>query len=97
MSNDRVVDLHGLEALIAQKPTIREVVAVEVIRVTYYQGLGTPDDPGREVCSYYTKAGQLIGDHDPYNAPTLDQIDAGAKATNKKRTTKARGKKKAKQ
>ncbi len=94
MSTDRVSDLQGLEAAIARQQTIREVVAVEVIRVTYHQGLGTPDDPGRQVCSYYTKAGQLIGNHDPYNAPTLDQID-GAMATNKKRTTKARGKKKA--
>ncbi len=53
------------------------------------QGIGTDDDPGREVRSYYTKAGELIGNDDPYNAPTLDQIE---KPTTK-RAPKARGKK----
>ncbi|KKN01836.1 hypothetical protein LCGC14_1123720 [marine sediment metagenome] len=75
MMGDNVSDLRGFEAAIARQRTVREVVAVEVIRVTYYQGMGTDDDPGREVRSYYTKAGELIGNDDPYNAPTLDQIN----------------------
>ena len=90
MTTDNVSDLRGFEAAIARQPTVREVVAVEVIRVTYYQGMGTDDDPGREVRSYYTKAGELIGNDDPYNAPTLDQIE---KVTTKKRAPKARRKK----
>ncbi len=81
MSTDSVSDLRGFEAAIARQSTVREVVAVEVIRVTYHQGMGTDDDPGREVCSYYTKGGELIGNEDPYNAPTLDQIE---KATTNK-------------
>ncbi len=90
MTTDKVSDLRGFEAQIARKPTVREVVAVEVIRVTYHHGMGTDDDPGRVVRSYYTKAGELIGNDDPYNAPTLDQIE---KPTTKRAPKKARRKK----
>lgn len=59
---------------IARQRVLRDAQIVEVIRVIYFQGQCTKDDPGREVVAYYTTDGKLIGNDDRHEAPTLDEV-----------------------
>lgn len=44
---------------------LREVKHIQAIRTKHLEGAGISIDPVREVTSYYTAAGVLIGRHDP--------------------------------
>jgi hypothetical protein len=45
---------------------------VEVIRLTWLAGRGTPDSIAREVASYFTLDGTFLAEHDPFPGQDTD-------------------------